>query len=688
MRAVFTRKHFLESLFGSYYREHRGFILVKSFKRGDPKMSTRYFPDIDILAKEHYGDERDVYFGLCPRERMKAEKEHIRYIVALWADLDIGAEGHEDKQIYFEGPQEAARAIRSFPRAPSIIVESGRGAHLYWLLKEVTEVEDQEKVEGILKKIAETLKIDTDPSLDAVLRLPETVNTKIPGKPVNCDVKFVNPNFRYSLQDFENISERTVARPRGPKAAPPPPPRQEEIVSPPSFSECDTMDRTYEGARDGIDDSLIVDETIIDELIDDISMTATAINEPVSSIEASQVAIESAPRYTPPRSSRPSPVPAHISPAILSGLEPFTVCAGQDHVTVLSGNELLPATGMCVVELNHGETFRESRLDFYEGTRRVGSLKLPTAFASPTRERQLAVETIRSEREIHITVTELDSEFSLSLTIDSPVRDFVNCSIFSPARVTSNTSFLVQVFIYRVEQSELVIAKATARDEVTEERGSTGLGSSLVRGTKLSLALSVKDLSVHDPVQETIWLGEPTSVQFEVFVPPAARPGSFIGTLSVIQDNVPLGKITFKISLDENPSNTDQAPQAVGQALPYELFFISYASKDRPEVIKRVQMLSRLGKRFHQDLLALDPGDRWAGRLYELIDKSDAMLLFWSSNAKSSDWVRREWQYAIDRKGLEFILPVIIEGPPPVDPPSELAELHMNDRLLYFARSD
>ncbi len=314
MVAKFTRKDFLEAIFADYYREHRGFILVKSFKRGDPKMSTRYFPNIDILAKEHYGDERDVYFGLCPRERMKAEKEHIRYIVALWADLDIGAEGHEDKQIYFEGPQEAARAIRSFPRAPSIIVESGRGAHLYWLLKEVTEVEDQEKVEGILKKIAETLKTDTDPSVDAVLRLPETVNTKIPGKPVNCDVKFVNTNFRYSLQDFENIAERVVARPSAPKAAPPPPPpppppRQEEIVSPPSFSEDDTMDRAYEGARDGIDDSLIVDETIIDELIDDISMTATAINEPVSSVESSRVAIESGPRYAPSGPSRPAPAP-------------------------------------------------------------------------------------------------------------------------------------------------------------------------------------------------------------------------------------------------------------------------------------------------------------------------------------------------------------------------------------------
>ena len=111
MIAKFTRKDFLEALFSDYYREHRGFIMVRSVRRGDPKMSTRYFPNIEILAKEHYGEERDVYFGICPRERMKAEKEHIHYLVSLWADLDIGADGHEGKKVYFEGPQQAARAI-------------------------------------------------------------------------------------------------------------------------------------------------------------------------------------------------------------------------------------------------------------------------------------------------------------------------------------------------------------------------------------------------------------------------------------------------------------------------------------------------------------------------------------------------------------------------------------------------
>lgn len=277
MIAKFTRKDFLDAIFAQYYKEHRGFILVKSFKRGDPKMSTRYFPNIEILAKEHYGEERDVYFGICPRERMKAEKEHVHYVLALWADLDIGSEGHEDKKIFFEGPQQAAKAIRSFPRAPSIIVESGRGAHLYWLLKEVTEVTDPERIEKLLGNINEHLQCDTDPGLDTVLRLPETVNTKIPGKPVNCDVKFINPNFRYSLQDFENLGQRIVAPPPRVAAAAPALHRPVPQEAPTFTDDADDVPVSGAVSSQTVDDSLVLDETIIDELIDDISMTGSMV---------------------------------------------------------------------------------------------------------------------------------------------------------------------------------------------------------------------------------------------------------------------------------------------------------------------------------------------------------------------------------------------------------------------------
>ena len=75
-------------------------------------------------------------------------------------------------------------------------------------------------------------------------------------------------------------------------------------------------------------------------------------------------------------------------------------------------------------------------------------------------------------------------------------------------------------------------------------------------------------------------------------------------------------------------------------------------------------------------------------RLYLEIDRCDLFLLFWSSHAQSSRWVRNEVKYALSRQGPDElappeIRPVIIEGPPIPPPWPELAHLHFGDRLVY-----
>ena len=368
MIARFTRKDFLEALFGEYYKDNRGFILVKSVKQGDSKMGTRYFPNIDILAKEHYGADRDVFFGVCPRERMKAEKEHIRFLVALWADLDIGAEGHEKKNAFFEGPQQAARAIRSFPRAPSIIVESGRGAHLYWLLKQVYEITDPERVEKVIEGISEHLRCDTDASLDTVFRLPQTVNTKVGGKPVDCEVKFINPNFRYTLQDFENLGQPVEIPPARPAPAMPkpvapsspagdgpiPPPRP--MAPPPSPRATQTVrapvPQPLSSSAGSLDDSLVIDETIIDELIDDIS-------NPTIVADTSMGGGYGGDTYTTPMPIRPPSTVVRSSPTMLEST-PSRILDDLNEVeiviigsqTPISGRLVRNENGLISVEVN------------------------------------------------------------------------------------------------------------------------------------------------------------------------------------------------------------------------------------------------------------------------------------------------------------------------------------------------
>jgi len=156
-------------------------------------------------------------------------------------------------------------------------------------------------------------------------------------------------------------------------------------------------------------------------------------------------------------------------------------------------------------------------------------------------------------------------------------------------------------------------------------------------------------------------------------------------------ESVPVGHVKFKLTVAPVTSPARPAgPEATGEsARLYRYAFISYASADRKEVLKRVQMLARLRIRFFQDILGLDPGVRWQKELYRHIDRSDLFLLFWSTPARESKWVLEEVRYALKRKGDDDlappeILPIVLEGPPPPPAPDELAHLHFNDYLLYL----
>jgi hypothetical protein len=153
----------------------------------------------------------------------------------------------------------------------------------------------------------------------------------------------------------------------------------------------------------------------------------------------------------------------------------------------------------------------------------------------------------------------------------------------------------------------------------------------------------------------------------------------------IAQDDIPIGSISFKIEIAEAEHN--DRGRETGVANRYQEVFISYASSDRRAVQARVQMLQLVGIKCYQDLLSLDPGDRWERKLYRYIDLCDGFFLFWSSAARASEWVEKEWRYALTNRGDEIIVPVIIEGPPVPDPPPELSHLHFNDRMLLLLKS-
>ena len=82
--------------------------------------------------------------------------------------------------------------------------------------------------------------------------------------------------------------------------------------------------------------------------------------------------------------------------------------------------------------------------------------------------------------------------------------------------------------------------------------------------------------------------------------------------------------------------------------------FISYARKDEKRIKGHVGLLRAAGVDAFLDTRGLEPGDVWERVLEENVKSCDRMIVFWSKKAAKSEWVRREYQQAIDH-GLRVV---------------------------------
>jgi hypothetical protein len=278
-------------------------------------------------------------------------------------------------------------------------------------------------------------------------------------------------------------------------------------------------------------------------------------------------------------------------------------------------------------------------------------------------------------------------------SIEAPEGEWVETTVFGPRKVQQGRHFMVQTYVHVPEQAAEAALLALAFDEKAKRLGVKALSVRLLPDTPLTFRLHIPGLSVVRPHQELVWRRQTAYVSFGIDVPPNHPVGDAIGTLRVFVDVVPVGEIAFKVEVTRASRSAlfkmDALDPVVERIQRYTLAFISSASQDRPIVLKMVQMLRFQQIKFFMDVIDLEPGQRWELELFRHIDECDLFLLFWSSQAKASQWVIKEAVYALERQGgngnaLPHFEPIMLEGPPPVPPPPELAHLHFDDPLTYF----
>lgn len=266
------------------------------------------------------------------------------------------------------------------------------------------------------------------------------------------------------------------------------------------------------------------------------------------------------------------------------------------------------------------------------------------------------------------------------------IVDDVDCSVFAPPAVRQGAKVMVQVFLHRIEQAERAQFLAQTMDDTAKLRGVQTLQVPIQRRTTVQIDLDGRGLSVIEPVQRLLWNGEPTVASFEVEVPLGFKTDTCHPVARMTIDGEPVGRILFQIRIE--PATRDATPLPGPElggtgATHYRYAFLSYASKDRSEVLKRAQAFQAAKLTFFQDVLSLEPGQRYSDEILHRIGTSDLFVLFWSRNAMRSEWVQKEIDHALacqrdNPKGLPDIVPIMLEPIAKAPPPRDLAHLHMN----------
>ena len=168
-------KNFLERVLGDGYYSVLGL--------GDRQVQT-FHTSIDSVieqARELDRQGQNAYFGLSTFETDKDRKvTNVKSLSSFYLDLDCGV-GKE-----YENQNEAFKDLKRFLKETGIpkpmLINSGNGIHVYWVLTESVSYEEWYPVALGLKSMCTQHNLLADSSVTAdaarVLRVPETHNHK------------------------------------------------------------------------------------------------------------------------------------------------------------------------------------------------------------------------------------------------------------------------------------------------------------------------------------------------------------------------------------------------------------------------------------------------------------------------------------------------------------------------------
>ena len=265
------------------------------------------------------------------------------------------------------------------------------------------------------------------------------------------------------------------------------------------------------------------------------------------------------------------------------------------------------------------------------------------------------------------------------------VTDDVRFTVTSPITVAREQPCVLDVWAHQSHEYETLLEYLRRDPRVQTGASLRSKGPvQVTRGTTLDVQVSVPTLGWRGE-DTAYWSGALGNATFAFAAPGDAAEGEHAGLVQIYAAGIQIARVSFLIAVGNGPGPVRDVTcreRRIASAL------ASYATEDRNEVLSRIQGMLSVAPDLDVflDVMSLRSGERWKERLEAEITERDVLYLFWSSAARQSPWVEREWRTALRAKGLDGIEPVPLETPDKAPPPIELASLHFNQWTLQLRR--
>ena len=256
-------------------------------------------------------------------------------------------------------------------------------------------------------------------------------------------------------------------------------------------------------------------------------------------------------------------------------------------------------------------------------------------------------------------------------------------AVSHPIQFSMGVPFIVDALIYRQNDRRLAVLHAAELSSDSDRFRSSG-SAEAVRGTKLRVTLGLP-WPTEPAAQMVDWSGALSNVSFQVVTPKYATSKTVHGTCGISVDGLAIGQVHFQLQL----SNGDHShARQISRAAVIKSAFASYANQDRRRVLARIQGVEKLGVSVFADFNGLRGNEQSKKQIFQVIDTSDVLYLFWSKHAKRSTWIEQEWRYGMERKGAGFINFVPLVDPNKAPPPPELASQKLFQNSIVINSDD